>query len=82
MKIFDFFGEHELTNEMIYNAETFLLRYITYEKLDSSDNLRLLCLPRNTSTARFREVSTNKQHYEATCTSGLFAVLYVALYFY
>ena len=36
----NFFGKHELRNEMIYNAEQFLLRCISNEKLDSSDNLR------------------------------------------
>ena len=34
-----FFGKHELTNEMIYSAEQFLLRCISNEKLDSFDNL-------------------------------------------
>ena len=35
-----FFGKHELTNEMIYNAKQFLLRCILNEKLDSFDDLR------------------------------------------
>ena len=36
----NFFGKHELRNEMIYNAEQFLLRCISNEKLDSFDDLR------------------------------------------
>ena len=35
-----FFGKHKLTNEMIYNAEQFLLRCISNETLDSFDDLR------------------------------------------
>ena len=34
------FGKHELTNEMIYNDEQFLLRCISNEKLDLFDDLR------------------------------------------
>ena len=35
-----FLGKHELTNEIIYNAEQFFLRCISNEKLDSFDDLR------------------------------------------
>ena len=35
-----FFGKQELTKGMIYNADRFLLRCISNEKLDSFDNLR------------------------------------------
>ena len=35
-----FFGKTELTNEIISNAETFLLKCISDEKLDKFDDVR------------------------------------------
>ena len=35
-----FFGKHELTNKLMYNAKQFLLRCIQNEKVDSFDDLR------------------------------------------
>ena len=61
-----FFGKHELMNDMIYNAEQFLLRFVW--------RFKIWCLPQKALRFWFRQVSSDKQSNKTTHIMRLFAM--------
>ena len=59
-----FFGKHELTNEMIYNAAQFLLRYISNWKTRFTWRFKIWRLTQKVQ--EFREVFSDKQRNTTT----------------
>ena len=73
-----FFGKHELTNEMIYNAAQFLLRYISNWKARFIRRFEICRLTQKALRIWFREVLSDKQCNKITHTTCLFVISFMA----
>ena len=72
------FGKHELTNEMIYNAAQFLLRYISNWKARFIRRFEICRLTQKALRIWFREVLSDKQCNKITHTTCLFVISFMA----
>ena len=65
-----FFGKHELMNDMFYNAEQFLLRFVW--------RFKIWCLPQKALRVWFRQVSSDKQSNKRAHIMRLFAMSFMS----